>query len=267
MAIVAITRQAGSGGEDIGKAIAEKLGYEYIGKNQLLKDMNKYGNRWTNWGKNLDEHCPSMWEHFDPSFAGFVSIMEDILLEYAMKDNVVIMGRGAYWLLRDIPHALRILIKAPLETRVKRISDREHVNMETAERLVDFSDHERECYIRTVYKRDWLNPDDYDMVFDTSQLSYEEIKDRIIKEIPKRDEKKTEKSERKLFQLALTAKVKAAIATDMRVFVPTLEVVSEGESILIKGVVHNVKEHKIVEDIAREIAKDVKVRCELRYRG
>jgi cytidylate kinase len=267
MAIVAITRQAGSGGEDIGKAIAEKLGYEYIGKNQLLKDMNKYGNKWTNWGKNLDEHCPTLWEHFDPSFAGFVSIMEDILLEYAMKDNVVIMGRGAYWLLRDIPHALRILIKAPIETRVKRISDREHVNMETAERLIEFSDHERECYIRTVYKRDWLNPDDYDMVFDTSQLSYEEIMDRIIKEIPKRDEKKTEESKRKLFQLALTAKVKAAIATDMRVFVPTLEVVSEEETIVIKGVVHNIKEHKIVEDIAREIAKDVKVRCELRYRG
>jgi len=267
MAILTMTRQAGSLGEDIGKAVAEKMGYVYVGKNILLREIKEYGNKWANWGKEFDEHCPSLWEHFDPSFAGFVAITEYIILKYAQQDNVVIMGRGGYWLLKDIPHALRVLIKAPEEFRIKNISEREHVNYETAKRLIEYSDHERQCYIKTVYKRDWLNENDYEMVFDTSELSIEEIVQKIISELTLKQAQKTKEAEERLLKLTLMSKVKAAISTDLRIFVPTLEVISDGDEIVIKGVVHSVKEHKIVEEIAKEATGDtVKIRCELSYR-
>ncbi|MCL5022573.1 MAG: cytidylate kinase family protein [Nitrospirae bacterium] len=267
MAIVAITRQAGSGGEEIGKGVAGKLGYDYVGKERTFAELEKRGKKWLSWGRNLDEHCPTLWEHFDPSFAGFVSLVEEIIYDCALKDNVVIMGRGAHRLLKDIPYALRVLTMAPVETRVKRISDREHVNLEAAERLVQFSDHERSCYIHTVYQRDWTSLDDYDMMFDTGRLGFEEVVKAILDEIPERERQATEDAREKLRRLALAARVKAHVASDLRFFVPTLEVFHDGTRIVIRGVVHSVKEHKLVEDLAKEVAAPTQVRCELHYRS
>ncbi len=267
MAIVTITRQAGSGGEDIGKAVADKAGYVYVGKERTFRELEKRGKKWLDWGKNMDEHCPNLWEHYDPSFSGFVSLVEENIFTYAMQDKVILMGRGAHWLLKDIPHALRVLIIAPLEARIKRVSDREHVNLETAGRLVEFSDHERSCYIHTVYRRNWTDPDDYDLVFDTGRLGHEEVVRMILDEIPARDGQADGESRERLSRLALAAKVKAEISTDLRFFVPTLEVVHDGTVIVVRGVVHSVKEHKMVEDIARLAAAPVKIRCELHYRG
>jgi cytidylate kinase len=267
MAIVTITRQAGSGGDDIGKSIAEKLGYVYVGKERTFQELEKRGKKWLDWGKNMDEHCPNLWEHYDPSFTGFVSLVEENIFHYAMKDKVILVGRGAHWLLRDVLHALRILIIAPLEARVKRVSDHEHVNLETAARLVEFSDHERSCYVHAVYRRNWTNPDDYDVVFDTGHLSYEEVTRMILEEIPERDKQAGPETRENLARLALAAKVKAEIATDLRFFVPTLEVVHDGQMVVVRGIVHSAREHKMVEEIARQAAVPVKVRCDLHYRA
>jgi cytidylate kinase len=266
MAIVTITRQAGSGGEEIGKAVAEELGYVYVGKDRTFQELEKRGKKWLDWGKNMDEHCPNLWEHYDPSFTGFVSLVEENIFNYAMKDKVILMGRGAHWLLRDIPHAFRILIVAPPEARIKRVSDHEHVNLETAARLVEFSDHERSCYVHAVYRRNWTDPGDYDVMFDTGHLSYEEVLRMVIDEIPERDKQATTEARERLSRLGLAAKVKAEIATDLRFFVPTLEVVHDGQLIVVRGIVHSVKEHKMVEDIARLAAAPAKVKCELHYR-
>ena len=267
MAIVTITRQAGSGGEDIGKGSAERLGYVYVGKERTFQELEKHGERWLDWGRNLDEHCPTLWEHYDPSFSGFVSLIEENILNYAVKDKAVIMGRGAHWLLRDIPHVLRILIIAPLEVRINRIIDHEHVNGETATRLVEFSDHERSCYIHAVYRRNWVDPGDYDVMFDTGRLSYEEVIEMVLDEIPERDKQATHEAKERLQRLALAAKVKAEIATDFRFFVPTLEVVHDGSMIVVRGIVHSIKEHKMVENIARAVAAPTEIKCELHYRA
>jgi hypothetical protein len=60
--------------------------------------------------------------------------------------------------------------------------------------------------------------------------------------------------------------VKAGIATDPGIFIPVLDVDHVGEGLVLRGVIHNPKEHKRVEDAARKIAGDVPIRCELHYR-
>lgn len=267
MAVVTIGRTGGSGGEEIGKAVAEKLGYEYVGKNLILKGVEVHGEQWLEWGKQLDEHGPSPWERFDRSFTGFVSLVESCIYGYALENNKVITGRGGNWLLRDIPFVLRTYITAPIEERIRRVSDREHVNMETARRMLEFSDHERSSYLHTVYHRDGSNPEDYDMVFNTGSLSYDEVVGQILGEIPARDKMATAEAREKLRQLALAAEVKARISTDFRTFVPTLEVFHDGKQIVVRGIVHSAKEQKLVIETARSAAGSTPVRSELHYRG
>ena len=56
MAIVTISRESGTGGEAIGKAVAGKLGYEYLDKTAIFRDLEEHGKQWAEWGKEMDEH-------------------------------------------------------------------------------------------------------------------------------------------------------------------------------------------------------------------
>jgi cytidylate kinase len=267
MAIVTIARLGGSGGEEIGKAVAEELGYEYIGKNRILKGVEVHGDKWLEWGRELDEHSPSPWERFDRSFTGFVSLVESAIYQYGLEDRKVITGRGGNWLLKDVPFALRLFITGSPEERAKRVSDREHVNLATARRLIEYSDHERMEYLTTVYHRDPMDPEEYDMVFNTDNLGFDEIVRQILDEVPAREQRATPEAREALRRMALVASVKAAISTDFRTYVPTLEVAHDGKGIVVRGIVHSQKEQKLVMEIANRVAASTPVRSELNYRG
>jgi len=267
MAIVTISRESGAGGEAIGRAVAGKLGYEYFDTKAIFRDLEEHGEQWARWGKEMDEHGPTVWERFDRSFAGVVALEESGIFQHALKDNVVIMGRGGYWLLKDVPYALRVRITAPVEERIQRVCDRENVKREAAERLIESSDHERSCFVRSVYRRDISNSEDYDLVLNLGKLHFDEAVALIVQEIPARDRQATKEARENLRRLAAAAKVKAEVSADFRVFVPTLEVLHDGTAIVVRGIVDSKGELERVREIATRTAAPEEVRFELHYRG
>ena len=215
----------------------------------------------------MDEHCPTVWERFDRSFAGVVALVENCIFQKALKDNVVIVGRGGNWLLRDVPYALRVRIRGPIEERIQRVCDREDVNREAAERMIESSDHERSCYVKRVYRRDISNSEDYDLVLTLGELSFDEAVARIVGGIPARDRQSTKEARENLRRMAAAANVKAEVSTDFRVFVPTLEVLHDGTAIVVRGVVDSKGELESVREIATRTAAPEEVRFDLHYRG
>jgi len=267
MAILTISRESGVGGEEIGMAVAEKLGYEYFAKDAIFKEISEHGEKWLKWSKELDNHKPSMWERFDHSFAGYVALKESIMFQHAMKNNVVLMGRGGNWMLGDVPHALRVRIVAPVEKRVENVVRKEAIDFETARKMVVESDEERSAYLKAIYHKDWSKPKYYDIVFDTGNMSVEEVVKMITDEIEAKDKKFSAKAEEKLAQVALASKVKAQIIINLSSFIPTLEVVHDGKQIVLKGTIHKAEEKKTILEIAEKTAASTPVKSKLHYRG
>lgn len=267
MAIVTISRESGTGGEAIGRAVAGKLGYAYFDKKAIFENIEEHGKEWTRWGKEMDEHCPTVWERFDRSFAGVVALVENCIFQKALKDDVVIVGRGGNWLLRDVPYALRVRIMGPMEERIRRVCERENVNRDAAERMIESTDHERACYIRNVYRRDIADSEDYDLVLNLGKLRFDDVVSLIVDEIPARDKQATKEARENLRRMAAAANVKAEVSTDFRVFVPTLEVLHDGTAIVVRGVVDSRAELDRVREIATRTAAPEKVRIDLHYRG
>ena len=266
MAILTVSREFGSGGREIGQAVAKVLNYTYIDKERLLGDIRASGKEWEEWGKNLDEHCPTVWEKYDWSFRGFTALLQSLILHYALDDRAVIMGRGGNFLLKDIPHALRIRVVAPIDKRIERIMERESVDKDTAHWLIEKTDKERSCLIHLLYDRHWDDHAEYDRVFDTKAKTPDEIV-KIVKDTLLEKEKLHTEAARKLLHMrALAAKIKAEIFIDHSLFIPTLDIYPEGENLILRGVIHSPKDHKKIEDKARKIAGDVPVTCELHYR-
>lgn len=267
MAILTISREFGSGGWEIGQAISRKLGYSYIDRSRILEDIRRSGEKWEKWSKTLDEHSPTVWEKYDWSFKGFAALVQSVILQEALKNKVVIMGRGGNFLLTDIPYAFRIRVVAPMDMRIDRIMEREQVDIDTARWLIDKTDRERSSFLQLLYGRPWDDAAGYDRVFDTGTKTLDELTTIIHDALLDRDTFHTEAAEKLLQIRARAARIKAEILTDHDFFIPTLDVYPDGDSLILRGVIHNPDEHKKIEEKAALLAGNIPLKCELHYRA
>jgi cytidylate kinase len=271
VAILTISRRYGSGGRDIGRAVADLLHYDYVDRRRILADIGKAGQTWGDFAKQYDEKQPSVYERYKWSFRGFVALNQAQILEYALYDNVVIMGRGGNFLLRGIPFAFRIHIKASMEDRIERLTKREGLDEENARWLIGKVDKEMGGAVYLIYGSAWDDPKHYDRVFDTSTQKAEEIIATVKDEILKRASADTEKARQILQLRALAAKVRARIAIEPTFPISALDVRPKEEGliqygIMVRGVVYNKSAISAIEEAAKKICGDVPVEFELQYR-
>jgi len=262
--ILTISRQYGSGGREIGKAAAKELGYAYVDHNVILDDIRKDGSNWKQWAKNLDEHSPTVWEKNDWSYRGFAALLQLHILERALQGGVVIVGRGANFLLKDVAHAYRIRVEAPLETRIDRIIRRESVSHETARWMCEKTDLERSGFLQALYGRRWDDPAEYDRVITLDGLTEDAAVKEIVETLSALPV--TTESMERLKLLTAAARVRAGIATNPKFFIPTLDVLPEGSGLVLRGVTHTPEENRSIEDEARRLAGDLTIRCDLHFR-
>jgi len=267
MAILAISYEFGSGAEEIGRAVEKQIGYEYIALGRVLDEAKKSGKKWERFSIEYGEGSPNLWERYDWSFMGFMALVQSIILGHALRDNVVIMTRGANYLLRGIPHALRIRVVAPVEKRIVRVMSKQDISHDTARLLVRQADWEIASVIRQLYGKKWDDPEAYEIKFDTGARTMEEIHEIVRNLLDAKDHLKSPDAQRQLEMRALAARIKAAVATNPEFLIPTLEVEPRGEGILLRGVARSIREHKAIDREVRNVSGAVPVICEIHYRG
>ena len=267
MAIVTISRKSGTGAKDIAMAVAKRLEYEFVSKDSIYKEIEEHGKKWLGWVARLDEHAPTLLERYDQSHAAYLAMVEHCIYKYALKSNVVILGRGGNYLLETIPYSLRVRITASAEDRCRTLCDRFGIDEAAARNVLMHRDHERSAYINRAFHRDWADPDDYDMTLNSGHMGFDELVALIANEIPSRDKRFTPESEEKLRRLELASRVKAEIVTRFSMVIRTLEVHHDGTAIVLRGVclLTEEKTQELVETATRS-AGSTKIRCEL-YTG
>src|ERR1700716_2421743 len=110
-----------------------------------------------------------------------LGITQHIIEEAARGGNVVIVGRGGAYILRDFPGALHVFLRAPESIRVKTIMARFNLKSEEeARRRLKQADENWTSYIRQVYGHDRNLPSHYDLVLDTGRLGYDATVDAIL---------------------------------------------------------------------------------------
>lgn len=173
--VILIGRQFGSGGHDIGKALAEKLGYafydqeiiemtagttgytpEFIQKNEemmtssflydLVNQMYMYA--------QADEEAPK-----DKIYEAESKVVKEL----AEKGNCVIVGRCSDYVLRDNRNCLRVFFSAPMENRMKRVMERLHLSEKDARQKIQKEDKWRADNYRYYTGRIWGAAGNFDL--------------------------------------------------------------------------------------------------------
>jgi cytidylate kinase len=218
MAIITISHQMGAGGPEIGTALAKRLDYRYVDQDLISDAARRYGLVEEKLS-HLDESKPSLFERFDAETRRYITVIQTALLEFAEADNIVQMGRGGQWLLRGIPHVLRIRIAAPFEQRVRNWIRRmteltgDTPNQRAATDFVRRDDSDKAGRMRYLYEVDVADPALYDLVINTEKLSYEAAVDAIVGVVRRPELATTDTGRRVVASRALASRVQVALAT------------------------------------------------------
>lgn len=218
MAIVTISHQMGSGGAEIGMAVAQRLGFRYVDQELIQDAVRRYGLAEAKLS-HLDESKPSLFERFDTETRHYITILQTTLLEFAEADDVVLMGRGGQWLLRGIPHVLRVRIIAPFEPRVRQWLKRtaeltgETPNQRAVADLVRRDDTERAGRMRYLYEVDIADPILYDLVVNTDKLAAGAVVEMLAQLVRRPEMATSDQGRRVVASRALASRVQVALTT------------------------------------------------------
>ena len=210
MAIVTISRQIGSLGDEIARSAADKLGYEQINKSQIGEILLKHGFSGSDLDK-YDEKNPSLLQHLSAQKNIFGHLIQAAVYELAAKGNVLIVGRGAQVILKDIPGTLHVRIIAPYATRVKRLMEHKGNKMKNTQWVIQQSDRNSSGYIHTYFNANWDDSELYDLVLNTRTMAPNTCVKMIMRAVGTDEFRASSRVTEKMIDLALTQKVKAAL--------------------------------------------------------
>ncbi len=179
MAVITMSREMGTGAYHIATEIAKKLKYTLIDGQRISMLASQYGLT-PELLQLVDEKPPAYITAEDRKRAAALNAIELIILDLARKGNAIVYGRGGQDLLQGCKNVLRLRFIADFEERVERFAEREWIDPDMARSLIRRSDHQRGGFIHFYFDRDWRNPNNYDMIFNTSRLSENTIIDCIV---------------------------------------------------------------------------------------
>ena len=175
--VITISREFGSGGRTIGKAVADELGIPCY-DNELLQKIAQESGFHENYVKEAGEYAPggflaSAFSHPNsgPNNADYLwKIQYKIISELAEKGPCVIVGRCADYILRDKADCLRVFIHADLKFRAERIVQEYGERPESPEQRLKDKDKRRAAYHRFYTDMKWGHAQNYDLTLNSGTL-------------------------------------------------------------------------------------------------
>ena len=196
--VIAISRQQGSGGSYIGRAVAERLSFRYFDR-ELLRAAAEYLNESEHRTQQDRQPAVSWFERLGSFFAtgclesGYVppsptvvyegevvGIESRLIQEIADEHVAVIVGRGAAQILRGRPGVVTVFVHAPEPWRVERVQQVYKIgDRAQASRMVQQSDRERTRFVRRVADVEWADTRAYDLAINSMTLGLDAAVDLI----------------------------------------------------------------------------------------
>lgn len=223
MAVITLSRQMGSGGEEIARRVAEALDLQIVDRERLRLAAEKAGVPRVAFEELTYEGRRTLVEEmlrilqsmpaipvapqasrqevigpfrlpFGGAFASpippvhsiaeamerYLEIVEMVMHNLAAAGNVLFLGQGGQAILRDHPQALHALVVADFQDRAAAVAEEMELTMREAERRVRANDRARADFLRRHYRLDWLDPQHYHLVLNTSLLGREAAAQTVV---------------------------------------------------------------------------------------
>lgn len=180
--VIAISRQYGSGGHEIGRKLAKKLGIKFYDKGLLAEIAQQSG-----MSQNLVEYYDEMptrsllfslaMDAYPMSFAEVplnqkvYQAQVETIKSIAEKESCIIIGRCADSILSDNPNMISVFIHADMETKIERVVERDGLSKDKARDKILKTDRKRASFYN-FYSMDkkWGEANSHDLTLNSGKL-------------------------------------------------------------------------------------------------
>jgi cytidylate kinase len=170
MPVITLSRQLGSGGDEIAASVAERLGLRLVGFELINRAAREAG---------APEVALAAIDELGllgirPDRAAVRAYREKIFAvvgELADEGNLLLLGRGGQVILAERPGVLHVRVIAPLEHRVAQLAAARGISAEAAAARIEASDRARVDFVRRYYGANLQDPRLYDLILNTAKLN------------------------------------------------------------------------------------------------
>ncbi len=183
---ITIAREPGSGGHPIGKAVAKRLGFQFV-DDELIEEVAKSTKKRKDTLRDIDERGRSVIQDLvqgiiNPEYVSditFVTELTKVILSYAYKGNVVILGRGSNFI-TPFAQGLHVRITAPYSVRLQRAIDYEGHVVTKAKAVISKYQKDRKEFVSQYFRKDIEDADYYDLTLNTTYFTPDQSAEMII---------------------------------------------------------------------------------------
>jgi predicted cytidylate kinase len=173
MITITISGTPGSGKSTVRKLLSEKIGLKYVYSGDIFRKIAKKHNMSLEEFGSYCETCKEVDKELD-----------DYQLEILRNGNVIVEGRIAGWIAyrNNIP-ALKVILDADIETRARRIVNRERGDVEKRKQEMLNREKSEALRYKNYYNIDLKDTSIYDLIIDSADKTPDEIVDLITQKI------------------------------------------------------------------------------------
>ena len=184
--IITIGRKHGSGGREIGKEIARRLGIKYYDK-ELLSVAAGESDLGKEVLEGLDERPMSVFSYMATANAlspvlpinhRVFEALSEAMKKIASEGPCVFIGRCSNVILKDFDK-LSVFVHAPLSDRIARVMKTDGVTEEQAKNYIENKDADRSKYYHFYTGGSWSDMSSYDLCIDSSKFGIEKTAELI----------------------------------------------------------------------------------------
>jgi len=194
--VICISHATGAGGDEVGRLVADQLGFLYVDEGIVARAAAKAGvgpaevadaeRRRSLITRALDAIAQGGGETWTMGTVGLpptggglgrydlAALIREAIEQTAARGNVVIVAHAASHVVARAPDALRVLVTASPDTRATRLAELEGIDAKEARRTIKDADAGRRDYLKSFHDVDQEAPTHYDLVLNTDVLGVEE---------------------------------------------------------------------------------------------
>ena len=199
--VISINRELGSGGRTVGRKLAEKLGVEFYDKAVIkglqekyhltIEEIEKLKGRQQGWWADFKRQITGSGlasNYYLPKAVDLDRLDTDAVFEaeteilkgIAEEESCVVAGRSAFFVFRNHPNHLNILIQASMPFRLERVMRKQNLTEDVARKTIEKVDQMRENYVKKYTKTSRYDTRNYDLVIFADGKTEDQIVEQIL---------------------------------------------------------------------------------------
>jgi len=203
MSIITIRGKLGSGAQEVGKLVSEKLQIDYIDREIIAKVAARLNldedevmekespaaglqsriaealSRGFTVGDGVQGIYLPMWQ-MPLDNNRYVEALSSFLTELSQGRSAVIFGRGGQYILKNHPQSLHVSVIAPLNLRVQRVMKCMKLSETAAKHLISRDDNSAHEFGKRYFNTEMDDPNQYDLTLNTERYSFDEAASLVV---------------------------------------------------------------------------------------